>query len=256
MRERAATTIGPAVAGITYALVGPAWCFMINGVSFLAVIAALSRMKLQLEEKEPSQSSAFSDLKEGFHYVLTHPIIRTIIGLIAVTSLFGISFAVLLPAWAVKIFGGDATTNGWLQSARGIGALIGALIIASLGRFSFKGRLLTFGSFAFPLLVLVFSFIRQLPLCLVVLIGTGIANIFIFNLANALVQTLVRDELRGRVMGIYSLTFFGFLPVGALWIGSMAHRFGEAAAVLINAGVMFLLCTAIALTVPGVRRLK
>jgi len=251
-----ATTIGPAVAGIAYALVGPAWCFMINGVSFLAVIGSLWRMKLRPREKEPSRSSAFHDLKEGFRYVLGHPMIRTLISLIVVTSLFGVSFAVLLPAWAVQVLGGDATTNGWLQSARGIGALAGALIIASMGRFDFKGRLLTFGSFFFPLLVIAFSFVRHLPLSLVVLIGTGMANIFIFNLANSLVQTLVRDELRGRVMGFYSLTFFGFLPVGALWIGTVAEHFGEPAAVLINAGIMLLLCAGIAISVPELRRLK
>ncbi len=251
-----ATTIGPAVAGITYALFGPAWCFMINGFSFLAVIAALLRMRLQPWEKVPSQSSALHDLKEGFGYVLGHRMIRTLISLIVVTSMFGVSFAVLLPAWAVKVLGGDATTNGWLQSARGIGALIGALTIASLGRFDFKGRLLTIGAFAFPLLVLAFSFVRHLPLSLVVLMGTGVAVIFIFNLANSLVQTLVRDELRGRVMGLYSLTFFGFLPVGALWIGTIAEHFGEPAAVLLNAGIMFLLCAAITISVPELRRLK
>jgi MFS family permease len=251
-----ATTIGPAVAGITYALVGPAWCFIINGFSFLAVIAALLRMKLQPWEKEPSRSSALHELKEGFGYVLGHRVIRTLIGLIVVTSMFGVSFAVLLPAWAVRVLGGDATTNGWLQSARGIGALIGALTIASLGRFDFRGRLLIVGSFAFPLLVLAFAFVRHVPMSLVVLTGTGVAVIFIFNLANSLVQTLVRDDLRGRVMGLYSLTFFGFLPVGALWIGTLAQHLGEPAAVMINSGIMFLLCAAIAVLVPELRRQK
>jgi MFS family permease len=251
-----ATTIGPAVAGITYALVGPAWCFMINGLSFLAVIAALLRMKLQTLERDPPQSTAFHALREGFRYVHEHRIIRTIIILIVVTSLFGISFAVLLPAWAVKVLGGNATTNGWLQSARGVGALMGALIIASLGQFAFRGRLLTLGSIAFPILVFAFSFVRHLPLSLLVLIGTGIANISVFNLANSLVQTLVRDDLRGRVMGLYSLTFFGFLPIGALWIGTIAEHFGEPAAVMINAAIMFLLCAAIAIRVPDLRRLQ
>jgi MFS family permease len=251
-----ATAIGPAVAGITYALVGPSWCFMINGVSFLAVIVALLRMRLQPWQRVASSSSTFQDLKEGVRYVFGHPMIRTLISLVLVTSLFGVSFAVLLPAWAVEVLGGDATTNGWLQSARGIGALIGALLIASLGQFDFKGRLLTFGSFVFPILVLGFSLVRWLPLSLVVLVGTGIALIFIFNLANSLVQTLVRDELRGRVMGIYSLTFFGFLPVGALWIGSMAHSFGEPAAVSVNAVIMLLLCALISVRAPALRRLK
>jgi MFS family permease len=251
-----ATSIGPAVAGITYALVGPAWCFIINGFSFLAVIAALLRMKLQLVAKERATTSAFHDLKQGLRYLYGHRMIRTIISLIVVTSLFGVSFAFLLPAWAVKVLGGDATTNGWLQSARGVGALIGALVIASLGQFDLKGRLLTLGSFLFPALVLTFSFVRHLPLSLVVLVGTGIANIFIFNLANSLVQTQVHDDLRGRIMGIYSLTFFGFLPVGALWVGTMAEHFGEHAAIAINAGIMFLLCAAIAARVPELRRLK
>jgi MFS family permease len=251
-----ATTIGPAVAGITYALVGPAWCFMINGLSFIAVIGSLWRMRLPALAKGARRSSALQDLKEGVIYVLTHRMIRTLITMIIVISLFGISFAILLPAWAVKVLGGDATTNGWLQSARGVGALIGALIIASLGRFEFKGRLLTFGSFAFPILVVAFSFVRHLPLSLVVLVGAGIANIFIFNLANSLVQTLVRDELRGRVMGIYSLTFFGFLPIGALLIGTTAEHYGEPAAVMIYAGIMVLLCAGIALSVPELRRLK
>jgi MFS family permease len=251
-----ATTIGPAVAGITYAIVGPAWCFMINGYSFLAVIAALLRMRLAPWVKEPARSSAVHDLKEGFRYVLGHREIRTLISLIVVTSMFGVSFAVLLPAWAVRVLGGDATTNGWLQSARGVGALIGALIIASLGRFEFRGRLLTIGSFAFPLLVLGFSFVRNLPLSLVVLVGTGVAVIFIFNMANSLVQTLVRNQLRGRVMGLYSLTFFGFLPVGALWIGTVAEHLGEPAAVMINSGIMVVLGALVAATVPELRRLK
>ena len=251
-----ATATGPAVAGITYALFGPGWCFLINAVSFLAVIAALLLMRLPRGEKSRARLSAFHDLKEGFIYVLRHPMIRTLISLIIVTSLFGVSFAVLLPAWAVKILGGDAATNGWLQSARGIGALIGALIIASLGRFDFKGRLLTAGSLTFPVLLLVFSAVRRLPLSIFVLIAAGIANIFIFNLANALVQTLVRDELRGRVMGLYSLTFFGFLPVGALWIGTLAENVGEMGAVVLSSTIMLLLCAAVAWTVPELRRLR
>ncbi|MEW5899983.1 MAG: MFS transporter [Acidobacteriota bacterium] len=251
-----ATALGPAVAGITYALFGPAWCFMINGVSFLAVIAALELMRLKSEPRPRATSSPQQDLKEGVRYVFSHPMIRALIGLIIITSLFGVSFAVLLPAWAVQILHGDATTNGWLQSARGVGALIGALLIASLGRFDFRGRLLSFGLFVFPLLVLTFAFVRWLPVSLAFLVGSGVAVIFIFNLANALVQTLVKDELRGRVMALYSLTFFGFLPIGALWIGTMAQRFGEMKAVLINAALMLFFSVLVALLVPKLRSLE
>jgi MFS family permease len=251
-----ATAVGPAVAGITYALFGPAWCFTINGLSFIAVIAALRLMRLQAEAKPKALSSPGQDLKEGFRYVLSHSMIRTIIGVIIVTSLFGVSFAVILPAWAVSILHGDATTNGWLLSARGVGAVAGALLIASLGRFNFRGRLLTLGSFLFPLLILAFAFMRWLPLSLAFLVGSGVAVIFIFNLANALVQTLVKDELRGRVMGLYSLTFFGFLPIGALWIGAMAERLGEMPAVLLNAGLMLFFAGLVAVLVPKLRSLE
>jgi len=251
-----ATAVGPAVAGITYAFFGPGWCFIINAVSFIAVLVALILMELDSEPRPEQSSTPLEELKEGFRYVLTHPLIRALIGLVLVTSLFGVSFAVLLPAWAVKILRGDAATNGWLQSARGVGALVGALAIASLGRFDFRGRLLQLGSIAFPLLILAFSFLDWLPLSLLVLVGSGVAVIFIFNLANALVQTLVKDSLRGRVMSIYSLTFFGFLPVGALWIGTVAEHFGERTAVMANAAAMLFFAVLISILVPQLRRLK
>jgi MFS family permease len=251
-----ATAVGPAAAGIIYALVGPAWCFMINGLSFIAVIAALLKMNLTAWGKSAAASSPWQDLKEGFRYVLQHPMIRTLISLVMVTALFGSSFVVLIPAWAVEALHGDATTNGWLQSARGLGAVLGALLIASLGSFKFKGRLLILGTFAFPALLLGFSLVRWLPLSLIILVAIGGAIVFIFNMANALVQTLVRDELRGRVMGIYSLTFFGFLPIGALWIGQLAERLNETAALIIDAAAMLVLFGLIASNVPHLRRLE
>ncbi len=251
-----AIAVGPAVAGVTYALFGPAWCFMINGFSFLAVIAALLMMNVRPAPRAVSGASAWQDLKDGFVYVLGHRMIRTLILIVMITGLFGSSVFVLIPAWAVDILRGNATTNGWLQSARGIGALLGALLIASLGRFNFRGRLLTLGTLAFPAVLLVFALLRWLPLSLLALLGTGVALVFIFNIANALVQTLVRDELRGRVMGIYSLTFFGFLPVGALWIGLSAEKFSEPAAIIINAAVLLMFSGVIALVVPQLRRLE
>jgi MFS family permease len=251
-----AIAVGPAAAGIAYALVGPAWCFMINGVSFIAVIAALLMMDLKPGSRVVPSSSAWQDLKEGFSYVLGHPMIRTLIFLVMVTGLFGSSFAVLIPAWAVEILRGNAVTNGWLQSARGVGALLGALLIASLGQFNFRGRLLTLGTFAFPGLLLIFAFVRWLPLSLLVLAAVGGAIVFIFNMANALVQTLVRDDLRGRVMGIYSLTFFGFLPIGALWIGLAAEKLSEPAAIIINAGILLVISGLVAGLIPHLRRLE
>jgi MFS family permease len=233
-----ATAIGPAVSGVTYALVGPAWCFIINAVSFLAIIIALLLMRIGPQPKPVQGNSVRTDLKEGLRYIFSHSMIRILISVVAVTSFFGVSFATLIPAWAVKVLGGDATTNGILQSARGLGALLGALMIASLGRFQFKGRLLTLGGFSFPLLLLTFGFLHWLPLSLLMLFCVGVATMLIFNLANALVQTLVEDMLRGRVMSIYSLSFFGMMPLGSLWVGLIAEHASEPAAIITNSVIL------------------
>jgi MFS family permease len=252
-----ATAVGPAVAGVTYALLGPAWCFTINGLSFSAVIAALAAMKLKpRHERRGERNSVLADLKEGVHYVVTHPLIRTIISLVAVISLFGFAFATLIPAWAVSILKGNATTNGLMQSARGFGAMASALMIASLGRFKFRGKLLTFGSFAFPALLIVFSFIRSTPLALVGLFCVGFSLILIFNLANASVQTLTPGSLRGRVMSVYSFVFFGFMPIGALFIGWMATKFSEPSAILVNSVITLAYAGILVIFMPKLRRLQ
>jgi MFS family permease len=250
-----AVAVGPAVGGVTYALFGPAWCFLINGLSFIAVIAALARMKLEPLPPKPHRNSLITDLKAGLRYTGTHPVIRTTIGLVGVVSLFGISYATLIPAWAVKIMHGGATMNGLLQALRGLGALTSALFIASLGRFRFRGKLLTAGSFALPVSLVVFSFVRVLPLSLVVLFCAGFAQILILNLANATVQTLAPHDLRGRVMSIYTLTFFGVMPIGALLNGRMATHIGEPTTIVINASITMLFAAIVALAMPKLRRL-
>ena len=252
----AGAVIGPAVGGILYALTGPGWCFLINGLSFFAVIAALLAMRVGARSPAASGSSVWLELKEGIAYVFSHPIIRTLIGLILVTALFGSSFATIFPAWAVKVLGRHAAANGLLHAARGAGALLSALAIASLGHFHFKGRLLTAGSFAFPFLLVGFAVVRSFPLTLVMLVGAGAAVILVFNLANALVQTLVEDRLRGRVMSIYSLTFFGFMPIGSLWIGIASEKFGEPPAVIVNAVLLMVASVFIFFLVPSIRHQK
>jgi MFS family permease len=252
----AGAVVGPAVGGVLYALTGPGWCFLINGLSFFAVIAALLAMRVSPRSKEARRASVWLELKEGLTYVFHHRIIRTLIGLILVTGVLGSSFATIFPAWAVKVLGRNAAANGLLHAARGAGALLSALAIASLGHFHFKGRLLTAGSVAFPLLLALFALVRAFPLTLVALVGAGAAVILVFNLANALVQTLVEDRLRGRVMSIYSLTFFGFMPVGSLWIGLASEKFGEPSAVLINAGLLLAASILVFFLVPSLIRQK
>jgi MFS family permease len=166
------------------------------------------------------------------------------------------SFAILLPAWSVKILGGDATTNGFLQSARGIGALIGALMIASLARTKIKGKLLTLGSLVFPALLLVWSAIRWLPLSLLVLVGVGWGTMLVLNISNILCQLHVPDHLRGRLMGIYTLCFFGMFPLGSLLLGTVAEVIGEPMTVALGALVTLVFAGLLWLRVPQLRALE
>ena len=231
------SAIGPAVAGVVYAALGPGWCFTINGVSFIAVLSALMMMRLKSQPPREHGAAALDDLKDGLRYVVSHPTIRLLIAVTMVATVFGMSFATLLPAWSVKILGGYSTTNGFLQSARGVGSLIGALMIASFARFKMKGKLLTLGSLIFPVLLLIWSAMRWLPLSLVVLFGVGWGTMLVLNIANILGQLHVPDPLRGRVMSIYALSFFGMFPLGALLSGTVAEVIGEPATVALGASV-------------------
>lgn len=251
-----ATAVGPAVAGITYAWLGPAWCFTINALSFIGVITALLMMRLNVMPKIPSGKSPLTEMKEGFLYMKSQSMIMAITILVTVTGLFGVAFATLIPAWAVKILHGNATTNGIMQSARGLGALMSALAIASFSSLKIKGKVLTTGTFAMPVFLAVFAIVRWLPLSLIFLVGVGAATIMIFNLANGMIQSLVSDEFRGRVMGIYSFTFFGFMPVGALFYGTLAEHLGEPEAILINAFVLIVAAVLVRLLYPKLSRVQ
>jgi MFS family permease len=249
-----ATAVGPAAAGLAYAALGPAWCFTLNGLSFIAVISALLLMKLKPVAPKPRVASAYAEAREGARFVKNHPVIRALIALMAGASVFGLAFVTLFPAWSVTILQGDAATNGYLQSARGVGALIAALMIASLGRFQFKGKMITVGSFSYPVMILLFAQMRWLPLSLGVLLGAGWGMITMFNLSNALMQTLTPDHLRGRVASIFTLSFFGLMPVGALIAGFTAERLGAVNTVIGTAIIALIIAAVIFWRVPQVRR--
>jgi len=240
-----ASAVGPAIAGVVYAAFGPAWCFTVNGISFVAVLVVLAMMKLKPQPARERGRSAAAELREGFAFVVSSPPVRTLVVLVTLVTLFGVSIVTLIPAWAVRVLGGDAITNGFLQSARGAGAVAGALAIASLGRFAFRGRLLTAGSIALPLALLVFSQVRVQALSVIVIAVIGAALVVTFNLANSLVQTESPDPLRGRVMAIYGLAFFGFIPIGGLLVGTAAERIGEPMTVVITGTILLASTTAI-----------
>lgn len=252
-----ATILGPTIGSIVYAAFGPGWCFTINGISFIAVIIALWLMKLpKLTRPVQHRSSALKEIQQGFRYTFAQPTILTLMGIVLMITTFGFSFVPLLPAWAVEVLGGDVRTNGLLHSARGVGALIGALGIASLGRFNYRGKLLSIGLFLFPILLLIFSFLRWLPTSLLALAGAGAALVLVMNLANSLVQTSTEDDLRGRVTSIYTLTFFGFMPLGSLIIGQLAERTTEPQAVQFGSTVLIIFAILIWFFAPKLRKLN
>jgi MFS family permease len=251
-----ATVVGPALAGVTYAAFGAAWCFAINGSTFVAVIVALLRMQLRPQPVQPRKTSALGEIGEGLRYALSHTILRALLALMGVAGLFTTVYFTLFPAWTVSVLHGDAATNGWLFSARGLGALLAALLIAALGRFKWRGRLLTWGSFLFPSTLIFFALITWLPLSLLLLIVVGLGFQIIATLAGTMVQTLVPEALRGRVTGIYSLVLFGSLPIGALAGGVAAEWVGPQPAVLSGALVMLFFAFVLYIVFPALRAVE
>ncbi len=253
---QSATVVGPAAAGVTYAAFGPGWCFAINGVSFIFVIAALLRMRIQPAPARPRRGSAWQEMIVGLRYALRQRVLRALILLIGMMGIFGTAYVTLFPAWAVTILHGSAATNGWLQSARGLGALLGAITIAALGRFRWKGRLLTAGTFIFAGMLVVYALITWLPLALLALVGVGWGFLITANLSGTLLQVLVPEELRGRVTGLYSLVAFGSLPVGALAAGTLAEKAGAPLVVILGAAALLVFAVGQVVLVPEVRRVE
>ena len=249
-----ATVVGPSVAGLPYAAIGPAWCFTLNGLSFIAVIVALLLMRIKLEPKPVRRAAALAELGEGIRYVLKNRMILSLIGSVGIVSIFGIGMMNLLPAWATDVLHGDVTTNGWLVSARGLGSMISALMLAYWGLRKLRGRMWTAGTFVMPVMLFVFAWIRLVPLSLIALLGVGWGFMMVTNNAQAVVQSLVPDNLRGRVMGVYTLVFFGSMPIGALLAGTTAGKIGEPITVMAGAVLLLVMAIAAWIFLPEIRK--
>jgi MFS family permease len=247
---------GPALAGIIYALTGPAWCFTINGISYLAVIAALLLMRLEPIPVQTGRVSALSAIMEGFRYVRSERMVATLTFSVFYLNVFGFGLMTLLPAWAVEVLGGDVRTNGLLMSARGVGAVLGGLSIAALSASGLRGKMWSISSMVLPLLILAFAATRILPLSLVLMAGMGFALIAIMNNSNAMVQARLPDALRGRIMGLYSLMFMGGGPLGALLVGVTAEATSLQFTALISALLVLVFAAAIYFFRPEVRKMK
>ena len=249
------TVIGPTVAGLVYAWLGPAWCFTINGISFIAVILALVAMKIASSTSTVKKSNPFIHLKEGLQYVFKEPRIRLILSYLAILSTFGFSLMTLVPAWAVKILGGDVRTNGLLLSARGVGALVGALMIAYIGSKQLRLKMWLTGWYLMPFVLFVFAWVRWVPASLLLIVFLGWCLMSVVNVSNGLIQSYVPDHLRGRVMSVFTLVFMGGMPIGSLLAGALASKNGEPVTVMIYGGVILLATLATYIFRPVIKTL-
>lgn len=248
-----ATVVGPSIAGITYAAFGPAWCFTLNGISFIAVIVALLLMHIKLDVQQARRSSAMTEIVEGLQYVFTNRLVLSLTATVGLVSLFGFGLMNLLPAWATDVLHGNEVTNGLLVSARGFGALISALMLASMTKHKIRGKLWTVGYMVVPAALFFFAWIRWLPLSLTFLVVIGWGMMMLTNNSNALIQSRVPDNLRGRVMGVYALVLNGFIPVGALLAGGVAQNLGSPVTVMLSAGVLLIFCVVTWIFLPEIR---
>lgn len=250
-----ATMIGPAVGGLAYALLGPGWCFAVNASAYVVMLVVLARMKVERQARRTNNTSPFEELVEGIRYSFKSLPIRALLFNLAVYAAFGFSMMTLIPAWAVDVLKGDVRLNGLLLSARGVGSLVGALMIAFLGRRHIRGWLLTAAMFVLPTSTLVFSQLRVIPSSLALVGVMGWGMLVWGNTSNAILQTEVSDDLRGRVMGLFVLILFGFQPLGSLLVGSLAGQVGTPQVVL-GCGIILLITAGLTYwRIPLIRRL-
>ncbi len=255
MTFNAARVVGPAFGGILLATVGSAWCFTFNGLSFLAVIISLLVMRLPGERSSHDQRSPWQQLKSGVKYVTERPDLRGLLLLALFFSTFGISYNTVLPSFVDRILAGGAAGFGLLTSAAGVGAVTGAFLVATYGDRGQRGRILHGAAMAFPVVLTLFAWNRNFPIALGLTVLLGIGFMLQFTLINTLLQTRVTNEMRGRVMSLYTLTFFGFTPFGNLALGALAEWISMSVAITLAAGLTLLSAIVIFWRIPELRRL-
>lgn len=229
-----ARIVGPAVAGVLVASVGEGWCFLVNAISYTAVITGLLLMSMATRVRVPLPGSAMASILEGFRYVKRTGPIRTLLLLLGLVSLMGMPYAVLMPVFADQILHGGPRGLGLLMGASGVGALIGALVLAARRGIHGLSSLIALGAAGFGTSLILFSMSRSFWLSAVLLVPAGFSMMIGMAASNTLIQSLIPDALRGRVMAVYSMMFMGMAPFGSLLAGALAHRIGAPATVTVG----------------------
>ncbi len=228
-----ARLVGPAVAGVVIAIVGEGWCFLIDGVSYMAVIASLLAMRATTEQPRRRRRNAWQEFSEGWHYVRDSKAIRSLLLIMGLVSLMGMPYTVLMPIFASRILHGGANTLGFLMSASGVGALAGALILALRKTVLGLGRRIAISTAIFGASLIGFALSHALWLSLVLLPFAGFGMMQQMASTNTILQTIVEDDKRGRVMSYYAMAFQGMAPFGSLWAGALSARIGAPVTIVI-----------------------
>jgi MFS family permease len=249
-----ARLVGPAIAGLLVATIGEGWCFFVNGVSYIAVIAGLSRMRVARQLTNAERRSPVRRVVEGFSFVGRTGPIRALIILLGLVSLFGMPYTVLMPVFADRILHVGAGGLGVLLGAAGVGALGAALLLVMRRGVRGMGRWVALSSAGFGAGLVLFSQLRDFRLAVAVLVCVGFSMIIQIASSNTLVQAMSPNALRGRVMAVYSMMFLGMAPVGALLAGWLAERVGAANTVALGGVGCILSALIFSLRLPALRR--
>jgi len=223
----AARLLGPSIGGVVIAAVGEGWCFMIDAISYLAVIASLLAMKITARMWQPTNdANILQQIREGWNYAARFAPIRNILILLALVSLVGMPYTVLMPIFANEVLRGGPNTLGLLMAASGVGALIGAMFLAARKSVLGLGKFIPLMAAVFGAGLIAFSFTRVLWLSLILMIVTGLGFMVQMAVSNTVLQTIVDEDKRGRVMSFYTMAFMGTAPFGSLLAGSVADHIG------------------------------
>jgi len=229
-----ARLVGPAIAGLVVAAFGEGWCFLIDGISYFAVVASLLLMRIKPLEIHRQKSSMFEQMREGWDYVRNFRPIRSILLLFSLLSLMGYSYGVLLPLFAGQVLTGGAATLGWLTGASGIGALVSALSLAIRKSVVGLARMIQIAAAMLGGGLILFGLSHRLWLSLALMVVVGFGLIQAAAVSNTIIQSLVPEDKRARVMSYYTMAFFGAAPFGSLLAGALAHRIGAPHTVIVT----------------------
>ena len=232
-----ARVVGPAIAGIIVSAVGEGWCFLGNAVSYLAVLTSLFLLRLPKRDFAERRPSPFEDILEGFRFVAGTRPIRSLLVLLGLVSMTGMPYATLMPVMAQDVLHSGASGLGLLMGAAGTGALAGALALAWHNSLRGLGRWVGLGAVSFGTWLILFSLSRSFWLSVALLLPAGFSLLLQMSSTNTLIQSMVPDRLRGRVMSVYAMTFMGMAPLGALLAGTAADVLGAPMAIGIGGGI-------------------